>query len=371
MKKILIVEDELIVRSIYRRKFEISGYQVETAEEGTAALESAAHFQARRHPGGHHDAGHGRRGSHPPDRAWPDFKTIPILVISSFYRPDLAKEAWKAGATKCVSKMDCTPNLALELVEQMLSGENAGLAPFAKAAWSMPERGAFVCAGRIAVGRGHPDHNAQTQACRRRILLPTAPAPAVIPAPKPPSTLPTFAKEQPAPTQPPRRFRQRPSRSAGTHPAQLCQARRPSEADPPLVSRCTTRPRNRPLPACAKLENTGADIAAPATRRPDCHVQARSLPARCGLISDKCADPPKARRQRLFSPRNSPGISQARPANPDRIARPRRRFDQKQEHHRSTRACCAIWKLPFPRWPAFPASPVSAASRICPARWMP
>jgi CheY-like chemotaxis protein len=38
MKKILIVEDELVVRSIYRRKFEMSGYQVETAEEGAAAL---------------------------------------------------------------------------------------------------------------------------------------------------------------------------------------------------------------------------------------------------------------------------------------------------------------------------------------------
>ena len=38
MKKILIVEDDLIVRSIYRRKFEMSGYKVETAEEGTAAL---------------------------------------------------------------------------------------------------------------------------------------------------------------------------------------------------------------------------------------------------------------------------------------------------------------------------------------------
>ncbi len=129
MRKILIVEDELIVRSIYRRKFEMSGYQVETAEEGSIALKMLPVFR--------------------PDviqvdimlpgidgvevirqiRAWPDFRGVPILVLSSFYRPDLAKEAWKAGATKCVSKMDCTPNLALELVEQMLSGENTGFTP--------------------------------------------------------------------------------------------------------------------------------------------------------------------------------------------------------------------------------------------------
>lgn len=129
MKKILIVEDDLIVRSIYRRKFEMSGYQVETAEEGTAALNLLPIFK--------------------PDviqvdlmlpgidgvevirqiRSWPEFRTVPILVLSSFYRPDQAKEAWKAGATKCVSKMDCTPNLALELIEQLLSGEATSFTP--------------------------------------------------------------------------------------------------------------------------------------------------------------------------------------------------------------------------------------------------
>jgi CheY-like chemotaxis protein len=60
-------------------------------------------------------------------RALPEFKLVPIVVLSSFYRPDLIKEAFDAGANKCVSKMDCTPNLALEIVEQIFSGEIAGL----------------------------------------------------------------------------------------------------------------------------------------------------------------------------------------------------------------------------------------------------
>jgi CheY-like chemotaxis protein len=129
MKKILIIEDDLIIRSIYRRKFEMSGYKVETAEEGAAALKMLPSFK--------------------PDivqvdimlpgidgvevirqiRANPEFKSIPILVLSSFYRPDLATEAWKAGATKCVSKMDCTPNLALDLIEEILSGDNTNFTP--------------------------------------------------------------------------------------------------------------------------------------------------------------------------------------------------------------------------------------------------
>jgi CheY-like chemotaxis protein len=129
MKKILIIEDELVVRSIYRRKFEMSGYQVETAEEGTAALKLLPIFRPDviqvdiMMPG--MDGVEVIRQI----RAWPEFRHVPILVLSSFYRPDLAKEAWKAGATKCVSKMDCTPNLILELVEQLLSGENSGFTP--------------------------------------------------------------------------------------------------------------------------------------------------------------------------------------------------------------------------------------------------
>jgi CheY-like chemotaxis protein len=62
-------------------------------------------------------------------RALPGFKLIPIVVLSSFYRSDLVKEAYDAGANKCVSKMDCTPNLALEIVEQIFSGEILGLYP--------------------------------------------------------------------------------------------------------------------------------------------------------------------------------------------------------------------------------------------------
>ena len=148
MKRILIIEDDLLVRSIYRRKFEISGYKVETAEEGTAALALLPEFRPDviqvdiMLPG--MDGVEVIRQI----RSWPDFKLTPILVLSSFYRPDLAKEAWKAGANKCVSKMDCTPNLALDLVEQLLANENSGFMPrygtiaLARDALDVPAEGA-------------------------------------------------------------------------------------------------------------------------------------------------------------------------------------------------------------------------------------
>ena len=59
-------------------------------------------------------------------RAWPEFKATPILVIIQFLPAGPGQGSLESGATKCVSKMDCTPNLALELVEQMLSGEDTG-----------------------------------------------------------------------------------------------------------------------------------------------------------------------------------------------------------------------------------------------------
>ena len=63
MKKILIVEDELVVRSIYRRKYEMSGYKVETAEEGAGALKMLPDFKPDVIQPTSSDARHGRGGS--------------------------------------------------------------------------------------------------------------------------------------------------------------------------------------------------------------------------------------------------------------------------------------------------------------------
>ncbi len=123
MKRVLIIEDDVVVSSIYRRKYELSGFDVENALDGDLGLVKLAEFK--------------------PDivqldlqlpkksgidvikeiRAKPEFKALPILVLSSFYKHDMVKEAWKAGATKCVTKIECTPILALEIIQQLLSAK--------------------------------------------------------------------------------------------------------------------------------------------------------------------------------------------------------------------------------------------------------
>src|SRR6266566_8917738 len=109
MNKILIIEDDQIVANIYRNKFSVEGYQVEVALDGLAGLDLVRSFR--------------------PDavlldlmlpkltgvelmksiRSEPDFEKVPIIVFSNTYLTTMVEQAWKAGATKCLSKSNCTP----------------------------------------------------------------------------------------------------------------------------------------------------------------------------------------------------------------------------------------------------------------------
>ncbi len=126
MKKILIVEDDQIVSNIYRNKFTVEGFQVETASDGEAGLQIIHNFR--------------------PDavildlmlpklsgielmkqvRSEPAFTNLPIFVFSNTYLSNLVQEAWKAGATKCLSKSACSPKQLLEMIRGVV-GANGTL----------------------------------------------------------------------------------------------------------------------------------------------------------------------------------------------------------------------------------------------------
>jgi DNA-binding response OmpR family regulator len=121
MKKILIIEDDQIVANIYRNKFSIEGFTVEIAHDGHSGLETIRSFQ--------------------PDavildlmlpkitgvelmkkvRAEPDYQKLPIIVFSNTYLTNMVQEAWKAGATKCLSKANCSPKQLIEVVRGTLA----------------------------------------------------------------------------------------------------------------------------------------------------------------------------------------------------------------------------------------------------------
>ena len=126
MKKILIVEDDLIVANIYRNKFSVEGYSVEVALDGLAGLETIHSFR--------------------PDvvildlmlpkmsgvellkkiRSEPDFQKLPVIVFSNTYLSNMVQEAWKAGATKCLSKANCSPKQLIEVLRSTFPNNGAG-----------------------------------------------------------------------------------------------------------------------------------------------------------------------------------------------------------------------------------------------------
>ena len=132
MKKILIVEDDQIVANIYRNKFNLEGYEVEVALDGATGLELVRSFR--------------------PDavildlilpkmtgvelmksiRAEPDLQQLPVIVFSNTYLSNMVQEAWKAGATKCLSKANCTPKQVIDVIRSVCGG--GAPAPTAKVA---------------------------------------------------------------------------------------------------------------------------------------------------------------------------------------------------------------------------------------------
>ena len=122
MKKLLIIEDDQVIANIYRNKFSLEGFKVEVAFDGEVGLEMVKAFR--------------------PDlvvldlmlpkisgvdvlkqvRGLPEFEKTPILVFSNTYLTNLVQEAWKAGATKCLSKSNCTPRHLLDAVRSALGG---------------------------------------------------------------------------------------------------------------------------------------------------------------------------------------------------------------------------------------------------------
>jgi len=98
MRKLLIIEDDRIIGSIYSKKFSAEGFDVEVAEDGQTGLERILAFR--------------------PDivlldlmlpklngleilarvRATPEFQHLPIIVFSNAYMTTVIDSAWKAGA---------------------------------------------------------------------------------------------------------------------------------------------------------------------------------------------------------------------------------------------------------------------------------
>ncbi len=129
MKKILLIEDDPIVANVYRNKLAVDGYQAEVASDGEAGLKLLGTFK--------------------PDlvildlmlptisgvevirsmRGEEEFAKIPVIVFSNTYLTNLIQEAWRAGANKCLSKANCSPQDFMNVVRQTIGDSGAITSP--------------------------------------------------------------------------------------------------------------------------------------------------------------------------------------------------------------------------------------------------
>jgi DNA-binding response OmpR family regulator len=123
-KKILLIEDDQIFANVYRNKLLVEGFQVEVAADGESGLELVRGYR--------------------PDavlldlmlpklpgvdiikklRLEPEFQSLPIVVFTNTYLTSSVQEAWKAGATKCLAKADCTPKQVIDTLRSVLPGDS-------------------------------------------------------------------------------------------------------------------------------------------------------------------------------------------------------------------------------------------------------
>jgi DNA-binding response OmpR family regulator len=122
--KILIIEDDQLFANIYRNKLVLDGFQVELVYDGQAGVEMVDTYR--------------------PDailidlmlpklpgvevikqiRAQPAFEKLPLIVFSNTFLTTMVQDAWKAGATKCLAKANCTPKQVIATLLGLLDPIN-------------------------------------------------------------------------------------------------------------------------------------------------------------------------------------------------------------------------------------------------------
>lgn len=120
MKKILIVEDDQLVATAYKKRFREAGYEVEWAPDGLEGIKMVS-------------------ASKPNIvlldllmprldgievlkyiRSHPDLKNLPVVVFSNSYMTNLIESAWRAGADQCVMKASTTPAQLFDAVNKAM-----------------------------------------------------------------------------------------------------------------------------------------------------------------------------------------------------------------------------------------------------------
>lgn len=129
MKKLLIIEDDQVVANIYTNKFALEGYEVQAAADGESGLRMARSFKPHAVLLDLIMPGMNGITVMKELRADPEFAKTPIVVFSNTYLSNMVQQAWKAGATKCLSKASTNPRQVLESIQNLVATVEGADAP--------------------------------------------------------------------------------------------------------------------------------------------------------------------------------------------------------------------------------------------------
>src|SRR5450432_4111077 len=127
-KKILIVDDDETVASIYRSKFEDEQFDADVASTGERALQLLEESPVDLVILDSSLSGMNGVELLKAIRSRPGSATLPVIVFANAYVPGLIQAVSAAGASRCVKKSDCTPWQMVEFVRAAID-PSAGPAP--------------------------------------------------------------------------------------------------------------------------------------------------------------------------------------------------------------------------------------------------
>ena len=116
MSKVLLIDDNAAVTSLYGAALRNAGHKVEVAHDGEAGLATVLQFQpdvvlldlAMPKSNGLEVLANIRSN--------PGLAELPVIVFSNTYTNDRLPAIWSAGATQVLSKASSTPKQILEAV---------------------------------------------------------------------------------------------------------------------------------------------------------------------------------------------------------------------------------------------------------------
>src|ERR1051325_2778333 len=122
MKRILFVDDDLLVVRIYKEALSKQGLYVEAAHDGVTATKALRDMK--------------------PDllvldlmmprltgveviefvRSQPELSAMPVILLSNSYLDNTARDVATAGAQRALLKVRCTPSILLSVIRELLEG---------------------------------------------------------------------------------------------------------------------------------------------------------------------------------------------------------------------------------------------------------